>query len=63
MGTKTAECNEACQTLIGDEYESSNIYSQEELKGFSGNINLNYSTYTHLSATINKLWTSLSQTQ
>ena len=34
-----------CQTLIGDAYESSNIYSQEELKGFSGYITLHIPIY------------------
>ena len=30
--------------------KAKNITSQEELRRFSGNINLNYSRYTHLSA-------------
>ena len=34
------------QTLIGDEYESSNIASQKELGRVSGNINLNHTMYT-----------------
>ena len=33
------------QTLIDDEYESSNIASQKELRSISGNINLNHTTY------------------
>ena len=33
--------------MSDDEYESSNIASQEEFKSFPGNINLRY---THLSA-------------
>ena len=37
--------------LIDSESESSNMASQEELKNSSGNINLNYSRYTHLSTT------------
>ena len=40
------------QTLIDDEYESSNIASQKEVRSISGNINLNqttYGNYTHLS--------------
>ena len=44
------------QTLIDDEYESSNIIyiyiaSQKELESISGNINLNHTRHTHLSAT------------
>ena len=43
------------QTLIDDEYESSNIDSQEELRSISGSINLNHTmyvfSYTHLSVT------------
>ena len=40
------------QTLIDDEYESSNIASQKELGRISGNINLNYvGIATHSSAT------------
>ena len=39
------------QTLIDDEYESSNIASQKELGSISGNINLKHIRYTHLSAT------------
>ena len=39
------------QTLIDDEYESSNIASQKELGSISGNINLIHTKYTHLSAT------------
>ena len=31
LGTKIVECNEICQTLIDDEYKSSDIASQEEL--------------------------------
>ena len=34
------------------------IASQEELRCFSGNINLNYSRYARLSAILKKLWTS-----
>ena len=50
-GTKMAECNEICTNIIDVERESSNMASQEELRSFSGDINLNYSRYTHLSAT------------
>ena len=57
-GTKMAECNEICQTLIDDEYESGNIAtqlaSQKALGSFPGNIILNHIRYiygTHLSAT------------
>ena len=39
------------QTLIDDEYESSNIASQKEIVSISGNTNLNHTRYTHLSAT------------
>ena len=39
------------QTLIDDEYKSSNIASQKELGSIFGNINLNHTRYTHLSAT------------
>ena len=58
------ECNEICQTLIDDEYESNNVASQEELS-FSGNINCYIlDIATHLSARVlNKLWASLSLTQ
>ena len=38
------------QTLIDDEYESSNIASLKELRSISGNINLKR-RFTHLSAT------------
>ena len=39
LGTKIAECNEIIsQTLIDDEYESSNIASQKELRSISNNI-------------------------
>ena len=34
-----------------DDYESSSIAFQEELRFFSGNINLNHTRYTYLSAT------------
>ena len=51
LGTKIAECNEICQTLMDDEYKSSDIASQEELKVLLvANVNLNYSRYIHLSA-------------
>ena len=40
-----------CQTLTDDEYESRNIASQKKLGSISDNINLKYTTYTHLSAT------------
>ena len=41
------------QTLIDDEYESSNVASQIELRSISGNINLDHTihSYIHLSAT------------
>ena len=51
LTTKVVECNEICKTLFNDEYEGSNTASQEELRSFPGNINLNYSRYIHLSAT------------
>ena len=51
MTTKIVKCNEICKTLFNNEYESTNMASQEELRTFSGNINLNYSRYIHLSAT------------
>ena len=37
--------------IIDDEYESSNIASQKEMVSISGNINLNHTRHTHLSAT------------
>ena len=43
------------QTLIDDEYKSSNIASQKELGRISGNLDLNHTSYTLLY----KLWTSL----
>ena len=46
---------EYSQTLIDDEYESSNIASQKELGRISGNLDLSHTRYTHLY----KLWTSL----
>ena len=54
------------QTLIiDDEYESSNIASQKELRSNSGNINLNHTMYIALLIyqLLNILWTSLSLTQ
>ena len=39
------------QSLIDDEYESSNMASQKELGSISDNINLIHNRYTHLSAT------------
>ena len=51
LGTKIAECIIICQALIDDEYESSNIASQKELRSISGNINVNHTRYTYLSAT------------
>ena len=39
------------QTLIDDKHESSNVAFQKELGSISGNINLNHTRYTHLSAT------------
>ena len=50
------------QTLIDDEYKSSNIASQKELGSISGNINLNHTGYI-IYQLLNKLWTSLSLTQ
>ena len=47
LGTKMAECNyimKYSQTLIDDEYESSNIASQRELRSISDNINFNHTT-------------------
>ena len=44
------------QTLIDDEYKSSNIASQRELGNISGNINLKHTRYTHFQL-LNKLWT------
>ena len=37
-GNKIAGCNKCCQTLIDDEYESSNIYivSQNKIGSISG---------------------------
>ena len=37
--------------IIDDEYENSNIASLKELGSSFGNINLNHTRYTHLSAT------------
>ena len=42
------------QILIDDEYESSNIASQNELGSISGNINLKHTSYTHWSATVRR---------
>ena len=39
------------QTLIDDEYESSNIASQKEIVSISGNTNLNHTDHTHLTPT------------
>ena len=46
LGTKIAEYS---QTLIDDEYESSNVASQKELGNISGNID--HTRYAHLSPT------------
>ena len=35
------------QTLIDDEYESSNIASQKELGRISSNLDLSHTRYTH----------------
>ena len=61
MGTEIAECNEICQALIDNEYGNSNTSSHEELRSFSGNINLYYSEI-HIYQLLNKPWTSLSLT-
>ena len=39
------------QTLIDDENKSNDIASQKELGSITGNIDLNHTGYTHLSAT------------
>ena len=39
------------QMFSEDEYKSSNMASQKELGSIYGNINLNHTRYTHLSAT------------
>ena len=55
------------QRLIDDEYESSNIASQKELRSISGNTNLNHTMYLAIPIyqLLNNiiLWTSLSLTQ
>ena len=50
------------QTLIGDEYEGSNIASQEELGGISG-ISILITLDIPIYQLLNKLWTSFSLTQ
>ena len=52
------------QTLIDDEYESSNIASQKELKAFVV-ISILITLYVAIPVyqLLNKLWTSLSLTQ
>ena len=55
------------QRLIDDEYESSNIASQKELRSISGNTDLNHAMYLAIPIyqLLNNiiLWTSLSLTQ
>ena len=52
------------QTLIDDEYESSNIASQKELKVFVViSILITLRSYIPIYQLLNKLWTSLSLTQ
>ena len=49
LGTEIAECNEICQTLFDNEYESSNISSEAELKKVFLVISIFIIYNTHLS--------------